>query len=155
MSDLPNPYAPPRSELASAREREDDRGGEPLWDAPAGTRLLNLIIDSVCRALLGFVGRAGFAAAGIEMDPLGSLLFAFLSIFAYYVVLEGFFGVTVGKVVTGTRVVALDGGKTGLLAVIGRTMARFVPFEPFSYLGGPVGWHDSWSGTRVVSTRRR
>jgi uncharacterized RDD family membrane protein YckC len=156
MSEQPNPYAPPRSELASRGEDPDDRGGEPLWDASAGTRFLNLIIDSVCRALIGFVGITVFAAAGIQLDPLGSALFSLLSILAYYVLLEGFFGMTVGKAITGTRVVALDGGKPGFLAVIGRTMARFVPFEPFSFLGSsPVGWHDRWSGTRVISVRRR
>ena len=33
--------------------------------------------------------------------------------------------------------------------------ARFIPFEPFSFLGGGGnGWHDSLSGRRVVRVRR-
>ena len=46
---------------------------------------------------------------------------------------------------------------TALYAVLSLTLVRMVPFEPFSFLGSPhpVGWHDRWSGTRVVSDVRR
>ncbi|CAN0592803.1 unnamed protein product, partial [Laminaria digitata] len=38
--------------------------------------------------------------------------------------------------------------------LLGRTAARFVPFEAFSFLGGDAtGWHDRWSNTRVVRLR--
>jgi hypothetical protein len=39
--------------------------------------------------------------------------------------------------------------------LLGRTFSRIIPFEPFSFLdkNHPVGWHDSLSGTRVVSVR--
>jgi hypothetical protein len=37
--------------------------------------------------------------------------------------------------------------------ILGRTFSRFVPFEPFSFLGSGHGWHDRWSDTRVVRTR--
>ena len=38
--------------------------------------------------------------------------------------------------------------------ILGRTFSRFVPFEAFSFLPSPVGWHDRWSGTRVVRVNR-
>jgi uncharacterized RDD family membrane protein YckC len=76
----------------------------------------------------------------------------------YYIVMEGMFQRTIGKMITGTRVVRIDGGRPSLGQVVGRTFARLIPFEAFSFLGGngyPVGWHDSLSGTRVVRSRGR
>jgi hypothetical protein len=38
---------------------------------------------------------------------------------------------------------------------LGRSAARSIPFEPFSFLGGqPTGWHDRLSETRVVRKAR-
>jgi uncharacterized RDD family membrane protein YckC len=52
-------------------------------------------------------------------------------------------------------VVRFDGNKPNVPQIIGRTFARFIPFEPFSVAFGSSnnGWHDSLSGTRVVSVR--
>jgi uncharacterized RDD family membrane protein YckC len=72
----------------------------------------------------------------------------------YYIIFEGAFGWTVGKLITGTRVIRFDGRKPRFPQIVGRTAARFIPFEPFSLLGGGNGWHDSMSGTRVVRVRR-
>jgi uncharacterized RDD family membrane protein YckC len=70
---------------------------------------------------------------------------------AYYVVCESAFQATLGKLVTGTRVVTFNGDKPTFGQVVGRSFARFVPFEAFSFLNRrPIGWHDSWTGTRVV-----
>ena len=54
----------------------------------------------------------------------------------YYVILEASFGWTIGKLVTGTRVVRFDGDKPHFPQILGRTFARFIPFEPFSVLFG-------------------
>jgi uncharacterized RDD family membrane protein YckC len=71
--------------------------------------------------------------------------------------MEVAFGATVGKLITGTRVVSADGGSARAGQVIGRTFARIIPFEPLSFLVGDTttGWHDSLSGTKVVDTRSR
>ena len=76
--------------------------------------------------------------------------------FFYFVGCERSTGKTIGKYVTGTKVVTVDAGQPSIRQLIGRTAARFVPFEPFSFFGDkqPVGWHDDWSGTRVVKDRR-
>ncbi|MEM6265057.1 MAG: RDD family protein, partial [Bacteroidota bacterium] len=64
---------------------------------------------------------------------------------------EAAFGKTPGKFVTKTQVVNKDGGKPTPGQLIGRTFARFIPFDAFSFLASnPVGWHDSLSKTRVV-----
>jgi uncharacterized RDD family membrane protein YckC len=60
-----------------------------------------------------------------------------------------------GKLITGTRVVTESGEVPTARQILIRTVVRFVPFEAFSFLGSSgTGWHDTWSGTRVVRTRR-
>jgi len=153
-----NPYEAPKADLG---------GGAPLLEpellpaAGMGARFLNFIIDGIIVRVvmtvfvLGVVGAAGAAGDADSAAALGAVL-ALGVMFAYYIVLEGAFGWTVAKLVTGTRVLRYDGGKARWPQVIGRTFARFIPFEPFSILfsSSTQGWHDSLSGTRVVKVRR-
>ena len=73
----------------------------------------------------------------------------------YFAFTEALFQRTLAKFLTGTRVVRADGTRPSFAQILGRSFARFIPFEAFSFLFGshPVGWHDSLSGTRVVLTR--
>lgn len=70
----------------------------------------------------------------------------------YYSVIEGGLkGKTIGKYFTKTRVVNLDGSQPTFVTFIGRSFARIVPFEAFSFLGDKkTGWHDRWSETIVI-----
>jgi len=148
MGDLTNPYSAPRAE-EPAFERL--AYGDGLADASQGQRFANLLIDYFCYfavcfvlgAVLGLVGQADIA--GFISWPV---------MIGYYVFFEGVIGATPGKMVTRTRVVALDGGKPSFGQVFGRTLCRFVPFEAFSFLGNGSGWHDRWSKTRVVRVAR-
>ncbi|WP_430454172.1 hypothetical protein [Rhodopirellula europaea] len=47
---------------------------------------------------------------------------------------------------------SVDGGKAGFGKILGRSLARMIPFDPLSYLFGDkrLGWHDTLSGTRVI-----
>nr|WP_261361665.1 RDD family protein [Aeoliella straminimaris] len=134
--------------------------------ATQGKRLLNMIIDGLVIQVLSFgmgmvIGIGAVAANGgaAPQDSTGLQVFSFVSgillSLAYYVFTEGMFQRTVAKLVTGTIVVAKDGTRPSFGQILGRSLARFVPFEAFSFLGGkhPVGWHDSWSGTRVIAVR--
>ena len=61
---------------------------------------------------------------------------------------------TPAKFLTGTIVVAENGGPPTSGQILGRTLCRFIPFEAFSFLGTPsVGWHDTIPKTRVVDAR--
>jgi len=63
---------------------------------------------------------------------------------AYYIGLESLTSRTLGKLVTGTKVVNEDGGAPSLGQIVGRSFARFIPFEAFSFLFTEGrGWHDS------------
>lgn len=70
---------------------------------------------------------------------------------AYYITFESIFGKTIGKMATNTKVVRMDGSKPTLQNIIGRSFARLIPFDAFTFLSkDPRGWHDSLSNTMVV-----
>ena len=63
-----------------------------------------------------------------------------------------FKGYTLGKLLTGTKAIRVDGLQMTFKDVVIRSLSRIVPFEVFSGLGDKP-WHDSWSRTMVVKTR--
>lgn len=123
--------------------------------AGKGRRVLNLLIDSVCFWALWFVVLAVLPSdvrIGV-LEGLSGALFSLTIMLAYYVGFEATLGRTPAKFLTGTKVVAIDGGRPRLKQILGRTLARLVPFEAFSFFGKSDGWHDRWSDTRVVRTQ--
>jgi type II secretory pathway pseudopilin PulG len=70
----------------------------------------------------------------------------------YYLFFESLFQRTPGKFVTGTKVIMQDGTTPDFMHILGRSAARYIPFEALSFLFNdhPVGWHDYLSGTMVV-----
>lgn len=166
MSD--NPYTSPVSEPLPASVVPQAAGELPI--ASQGKRFLNLLIDNavtyVLSMMVGFVVgviygiRAAMSGGGVTADDeftmqiIGTLVGLLVTI-GYYLAMEALFQRTVAKWITGTCVVSAQGGRPSFGQIVGRSFARLIPFEPFSFLGRqqPVGWHDSLSGTRVVRTR--
>lgn len=144
MVDSRNPYAAPRID-----EVGDTFGSVPhLQDAKLGTRFLNFLLDSIFRQIAGVGGALLLVPTGAKELAMVALL---LVILGYGVFFEAITGRTPAKYITGTRVVNLLGGKPTFGQILGRNLARFIPFEPLSFLGsGGRGWHDTLSGTRVV-----
>jgi uncharacterized RDD family membrane protein YckC len=160
-----NPYASPAipADLAAnvvARPRE-------VKIASQGKRFIHMFVDSIVVQLLSTAGGfvIGFAYALAKVGGGGTFtkedenwlqmigfMWGLLVAVAYFVVMEAVFQRTVAKLLTGTLVVNADGTRPSLKQIIGRSFARLIPFEAFSFLGGtqPVGWHDSLSGTRVI-----
>ena len=101
----------------------------------------------------------GGEAALARMENGGflfNLLFNISGILLFYIPLEGFFGLTIGKLVTGTRVVDARGGRPTLGQAFLRTLGRLIPFEPLSVLFADEdgrGWHDALPDTFVVRKR--
>lgn len=72
---------------------------------------------------------------------------------AYYLILESRFQKTVGKFITGTKVVRLNGEKAAAGVIVRRTLFRLIPLDWISYFFFKNGMHDSLSGTIVVKDR--
>jgi len=73
----------------------------------------------------------------------------FLTIFVYYVLLEWKLGGTLGKLVTGMRVIKSTGEPLNLKASLIRNVLRIVDFLPFLYLVGAISTWNSKTKQRV------
>jgi uncharacterized RDD family membrane protein YckC len=154
MEGTPSPYRAPQSSLA------DPDDAVHLEVASRGSRLANLLIDYVIFILLLFVITFAlvFIMSEEAFDRYSTSLLADLSglliLSVYYIACEGVWGRTVGKLVTGTKVVDEHSKPPGWSKVVGRTLSRLIPFEPFSVFGERrLCWHDSLAGTKVVRCR--
>lgn len=118
--------------------------------ASLGKRFANLLIDSL---VFGFL----FVLIGLFFGNLlveSRLMSALLSVLFYFVLESTLQGKTIGKMVTGTRVVDLNGDQPETNKILLRSFCRIVPFEPISFfIGEKVGWHDKWSETLVIDEK--
>ncbi|WP_051885217.1 MULTISPECIES: RDD family protein [Lysobacter] len=154
-----NPYHAPQTDVHA-----DERMAK-LEAASFLRRFFNYFIDFIACYAIGFVLAfayllfAGEGALAWMEQPnlLRDYAIGVGLMLIYYIPLEGMFGVTVGKLITGTRVVDEQGRPPSWGQVIGRSVARLIPFEPFSVLFSdsrrPAGWHDRLPKTLVVRTR--
>jgi len=154
MEPTTSPYEPPKSAL-------EDPAPRPLEVVPVGhgLRFANLVVDYLVymalSALLGVVVAAVWGEDGVRvLISLPRYAIGAAVLLTYYIGLEGLTGRTVGKWVTGTRVVNVEGTRASFGRILGRSLARLIPFEAFSFLGRRArGWHDSLPGTYVVKCR--
>jgi uncharacterized RDD family membrane protein YckC len=110
-----------------------------------GRRVLAIIVDGLVLGVLFWVmslvfgtssAEAGMASA--SLGTLGTLLYAILA-FAYFTLLEGNRGQTLGKMLLGIKVVREDNGEVpGLGAAAIRTVLRLIDVLPFAYLVGYI-----------------
>lgn len=145
-----NPYrAPASSPVIDANHYEV---------ATSGWRLLNMWIDMAGIYGLAFLVGILIYATGQQriVEGMNDILLGIILYLLYYTPQEALGGVTIGKLITRTRVVREDGRPITLRDALVRTLVRLVPFEAFSFLSEsrPRGWHDSWSKTKVISLRQ-
>ncbi|WP_048512449.1 RDD family protein [Chryseobacterium sp. FH2] len=135
--------------------------------ASSGSRFANYFLDGIFIQVIyyviififGLVYAVIFGEAidseAIEGNLAVNISFMFLYLlfyFSYFILMEYFLGKTIGKYITGTSVISIDGNKPTIGQIVGRTFSRLVPFDALSFLG-ENGWHDSWSDTRVINTK--
>ncbi len=125
--------------------------------ASQSKRFTNYIIDFIFIMVFSFMIGVVLALISPEMleaiENGGRLLdyvFGFVVGMIYYSVFEMITGRTIGKLVTGTKVVDEEGNKPDANAILVRSLCRYIPFEALSFLGDGPGWHDTMSKTRVV-----
>lgn len=148
MSEATNPYRPPSSDVATIEEAcSTESAGK--WRR-FGTLLIDYACFVGCAFVIGVMIALVFGEAGIaSMQRIPDIVFGSVLMLAYYTFFEGIWGRTPGKFILGTIVVTDEGGKPSLWQVVKRSLCRFIPFEPFSFLG-ERGWHDTISNTAVV-----
>ena len=121
--------------------------------ADKGTRFGNHIIDNI--AVIIIVILHAFVLDGLlhiipeDGSPWLGLYF-FVLYFGYHFLLEFFFGRTIGKFITKTKVVDINGDKPNTKTLFIRNICRLIPLDNFSFLFGEDGWHDSISETQVI-----
>jgi uncharacterized RDD family membrane protein YckC len=150
--DQTNPYRAPESRLA-----ETEQAG--IVPAERWRRFVNLIVDYVGFFVMSFIigiliALIGGPAGVHRLQQTPQLLVGIVVLLLYYLPQEILFGRTLGKLVTGTKVVNEKGGPPSAMQVVGRTFSRFIPFEAFSFFTENArGWHDSIPRTYVVKCR--
>jgi uncharacterized RDD family membrane protein YckC len=152
MNEELSPYKTPDSVLGEASNKFD----EGYIDAGLGVRFLNYIID-LCAAIvlaipiimLAYI-ILGEVAVDSFIDKTPDFLFGVIVLSPYYIITEGLFGRTLGKLITRSCVVNEDGNNIGFKEALLRTLGRFIPFEIFSFFSDGRGWHDKLSKTHVV-----
>lgn len=138
--------------------------------ASTGQRFLNYLIDNllmnyglsfltgnVVGLLVGllfpdYAVRLSESSDTFDVLLLGYMI-AIVNYLVYYTICEkAFKGHTLGKLITGTRVIRDDGDELTFKDALLRSLSRLVPFEAFSAFGGHP-WHDTWTKTSVIKTR--
>lgn len=160
-ADGDNPYESPRSAIAEAADT-----AVALVPATKLRRFVHWLVDRIVVVGIIFLAMVAAGVVGGEevLDWAERLtwwqdqLIGFAVTIAYYTLMEGTTGTTIGKLLTGTLVVDEAGRRISFLQASLRSLSRVVPFEAFSVLFAddedPRGWHDRWPKTRVVRSRR-
>jgi len=147
-------YKAPDSSLETSNEQAVD-----INQASAARRLANFLVDYVGYLAFSFliglaISLSGSTVALELLESAPDIVLSLVLMIIYYVSLETIFARTLGKLLSGTRVISEDGSKPGFLQILGRTLCRFIPFEIFSFLGeSGRGWHDSISKTYVITNK--
>ncbi|MDU0371141.1 RDD family protein [Hymenobacter endophyticus] len=118
-----------------------------------GTRFINALVDGI---LLGIVTNIISYTVLRDMDSGAGLSFLISLVmqFFYYYMQEKNNGLTIGKRLTGTKVVMADGSPVTDEAARTRSLWRLIPLlDALSFLFSDLGWHDKYSNTRVVSAK--
>ncbi|PKF74449.1 RDD family protein [Chryseobacterium sp. PMSZPI] len=131
-------------------------------------RFANLVIDRIVVLCIfiafGFFSSLIFAVTGVdffltvvrklsEVNRFMDILITSTVYFTYLLLIEYFTkGRSIGKYITGTKVICIDGTESTFRDYFIRNISRFVPFDFLSFLG-ENGWHDSWSETRVINIK--
>jgi len=108
-----------------------------------GIRFFALMIDSIIFGFLFWLFAKIFSGIYF-LNQLYSLAF-----FAYYVLMEWKLGGTLGKLITGMRVVKSSGEPLDLKDSLIRNIMRIVDFLPFFYLVGAISVWNSKTKQRL------
>lgn len=117
-------------------------------------RFYNFILDTIIYRVLSILLILSFegqynSIAG-ENLAVYNIVYLVSFYFLYNFIFELLFGQTLGKMITGTKVVTYDIKKPSIKTLFIRNLCRLIPFDPLSFLISENGWHDSISKTTVI-----
>lgn len=130
-----------------------------------GNRLANFIIDrivfyglfygiSICLGIILVLFGVDVESITYKLETINPVLDYLITGFVFtifYFLAELLLkGRTVGKYITKTVVVDIDGNTPKAAAVLYRSLSRLIPFEAFTFLAQERGLHDKLSKTYVV-----
>lgn len=115
------------------------------------TRIINYIIDSVTSFGVVFLILMITQFILGDLMPIVNLVVILVSYAAYFIIMELLFQKTLGKFITKTKVVKMDGQKPNQSDIIVRSVCRLIPFDQISFLFMKNGFHDILSKTKVVN----
>lgn len=149
-----------RGEVVLEGVRIESRPESMALPAAWWKRLINLLVDLTIVSVAG--GYLSLLLLKLLPDPspldpvVVQAIVTLLISFLYYTLLEGITGRTLGKLITGTKVMmTTDYSRPGFSAIVYRSAARLIPFEVFSFLSlRPQGWHDSFANTMVTGAKQ-
>ncbi|WP_333662703.1 RDD family protein [Chishuiella changwenlii] len=127
--------------------------------ANKGLRFLNYLIDLVAVifilaivliTLTFILGALGLTIS--EESILFDLFIYVLVVIIYFLIEFVTKGRSLGKLITGTKVVMIDGTDPTTKDYFVRNLCRIIPFDALTFLG-ENGWHDKISKTTVVRKR--
>ena len=123
----------------------------------SGIRFSNFFIDSIAWMILTaivffLIGLISETFTQRELTLISYVLI-FAVFIAYYAIMEIKFQKTVGKFITNTKVVNIDGSKPQNSDIIMRTFCRLIPFDRISFLFVKNGIHDFLSKTTVIKDK--
>lgn len=148
--------------IATEAQVENFTGNSVDGPQPASLskRFTHLVLDLfICififSQFLRFFGSLFFLqeVESLAGERIALYIFVIIARALYYPFYEIIFNATPAKLLTESRVVTSGGQKPAPSTIIARTVARFIPFEPFSFFG-EGRWHDSVTNTRVVNEVR-
>ena len=124
---------------------------EPAGGARIGAAVIDvLLLTGVFFALAAAFGKIESDDGTFSVELTGGpFLLYLLLFFSYYFVAESMTGRTIGKALTGVRVVAEDGSKPSSGRIAARTALRIVDVLPVLYLVGVVAMAVSKKKQRI------
>lgn len=144
-----------------------DNSESLLIRADAGKRFANYLIDVVVFYLLAMgvgviialVSPSTIMDMNDDASPFGNITDRIISLVLYgtYMgIVEAIFkGKSLGKLITGTRAVNMDGSPISAGTAFSRGFSRAVPFCVFSAFGTPCNpWQDKWTNTLVIDEKQ-
>lgn len=131
-------------------------------EASVGQRFVNYLIDYasfyllliLISSVLAYTFGDSFFVMLEEVPQLVDRLFSLVLFGFYMMFVEGIMqGRSIGKFVTRTRAVTIDGYTLNWKEAAKRGFTRMVPFDTLSALNGHP-WHDRWTKTMVIKVRK-